>query len=89
MSPLSYFWIILKAFLLSTGGFGPLPSVHQDLVPLGYAQERNLTEALALAIELEELCEQYWRACQLGHPILLTAEEMRAVQEKFAGYGQQ
>ena len=50
---------------------------------------RDLTEALALAIELEELCEQYWRACQLGHPILLTAEEMRAVQEKFAGYGQQ
>jgi L-fuculose-phosphate aldolase len=50
---------------------------------------RNLTEALALAIELEELCEQYWRACQLGQPILLTPEEMRAVQEKFAGYGQQ
>ena len=50
---------------------------------------RDLTEALALAIELEELCEQYWRACQLGQPVLLTPEEMRAVQEKFAGYGQQ
>jgi L-fuculose-phosphate aldolase len=50
---------------------------------------RDLGEALALAIELEELCEQYWRACQLGQPVLLTPEEMRAVCEKFAGYGQQ
>ena len=50
---------------------------------------RDLAEALALAVELEELCEQYWRACQLGQPVLLTPEEMRAVQEKFAGYGQQ
>ena len=50
---------------------------------------RDLAEALALAVELEELCEQYWRACPLGPPVLLTAEEMRAVREKFAGYGQQ
>jgi L-fuculose-phosphate aldolase len=50
---------------------------------------RDLAEALALAVELEELCEQYWRACQLGQPVLLTPEEMRAVQDKFAGYGQQ
>ena len=49
----------------------------------------DLDEALALAIELEELCEQYWRACQLGQPVLLTAEEMGAVLEKFKGYGQQ
>ncbi|MGE5471526.1 MAG: class II aldolase/adducin family protein [Bacteroidota bacterium] len=50
---------------------------------------RDLDEALALAIELEELCEQYWRACQLGQPVLLSDEEMAAVLEKFAGYGQQ
>jgi L-fuculose-phosphate aldolase len=50
---------------------------------------RDLAEVLALAVELEELCEQYWRACQLGQPVLLTPEEMRAVREKFAGYGQQ
>ena len=49
----------------------------------------DLADVLALAVELEELCEQYWRACQLGQPILLTPEEMRAVREKFAGYGQQ
>ncbi|MDR2187887.1 MAG: class II aldolase/adducin family protein [Azonexus sp.] len=50
---------------------------------------RDLAEALALAVELEELCEQYWRACQLGDPVLLDAAEMAAVLEKFAGYGQQ
>lgn len=50
---------------------------------------RDLAEALALAIELEELCEQYWRACQLGQPVLLSADEMAAVLEKFASYGQQ
>ncbi|MDR2839623.1 MAG: class II aldolase/adducin family protein [Azonexus sp.] len=53
------------------------------------AAGRDLTEALALAVELEELCEQYWRACQLGEPILLDAAEMAAVLEKFASYGQQ
>jgi L-fuculose-phosphate aldolase len=50
---------------------------------------RDLAEAFALAVELEELCEQYWRACQLGQPILLSAAEMAAVLEKFANYGQQ
>ena len=50
---------------------------------------RDLDEALALAIELEELCEQYWRACQLGQPVLLGEADMAAVLEKFAGYGQQ
>lgn len=50
---------------------------------------RDLDDALALAVELEELCEQYWRACQLGQPVLLNDAEMAAVLEKFAGYGQQ
>jgi len=49
----------------------------------------DLAEALALAIELEELCEQYWRACQIGKPVLLTAAEMRLVCERFGTYGQQ
>ena len=50
---------------------------------------RDLADALALAVELEELCEQYWRACQLGQPVLLAADEMAAVLEKFGNYGQQ
>jgi L-fuculose-phosphate aldolase len=48
----------------------------------------DLPQALALAIELEELCEQYWRACQIAQPVLLSADEMAAVLDKFGHYGQ-
>jgi len=47
----------------------------------------DLKEALALAVELESLCEQYWRVLQLGEPKLLPADEMLRVQEKFKTYG--
>jgi L-fuculose-phosphate aldolase len=49
----------------------------------------DLKDALALAIELESLCEQYWRVLQLGQPKLLPADEMARVQEKFRDYGKQ
>ena len=49
----------------------------------------DLAEAFALAVELEELCERYWRACQLGDPVLLSATEMADVLKKFQSYGQQ
>ena len=49
----------------------------------------DLAQALALGVELEALCEQYWRACTIGDPVLLDAAEMACVLEKFAGYGQQ
>lgn len=50
---------------------------------------RAVDQAVDLAIELEALCEQYWRACQLGEPVLLDQAEMAVVLEKFAHYGQQ
>jgi len=50
---------------------------------------RNLDQALDLGVELESLSEQYWRASQMGQPVLLDAAEMAIVLEKFAGYGQQ
>lgn len=50
---------------------------------------RDLPHALALAVELETLCEHYWRTLQIGPPQILDAEEMRRVVEKFATYGQQ
>jgi L-fuculose-phosphate aldolase len=43
--------------------------------------------ALALAIEVEELCEQFWRASLLGEPVLLTDAEMDEVLERFKTYG--
>lgn len=50
---------------------------------------RDLGQALAHAVELETLCEQYWRTLQIGKPRLLSPEEMLTVLEKFASYGQQ
>ena len=48
---------------------------------------RSLHGALALAVEVEALCGQYLRACQVGAPVLLSAAEMAAVLEQFKGYG--
>ena len=47
----------------------------------------SLRVALALAVEVEALCEQYWRALQIGKPQLLADEEMAVVLEKFKTYG--
>jgi L-fuculose-phosphate aldolase len=49
----------------------------------------DLKRTLALAIEFESLCEQYWRVLQIGPPILLDDAEMTRVLAKFADYGQQ
>jgi L-fuculose-phosphate aldolase len=49
----------------------------------------SLEQALDLGIELEALCEQYWRASLLGQPVVLDTVEMATVLEKFATYGQQ
>jgi len=58
---------------------------HHGMVVYG----RDCDHALALAVELETLCEQYWRVLQLGAPKLLAADEMQRVLAKFASYGQQ
>lgn len=58
---------------------------HHGMLVFG----RDLDQALALAVELESLCEQYWRVLQIGTPHLLPDAEMARVIEKFAGYGQQ
>lgn len=50
---------------------------------------RSLPGALALANEVEALCGQYLRACQVGEPVLLSASEMQEVLEKFKNYGSQ
>jgi len=58
---------------------------HHGMVVFG----DNLKEALSLAIELETLCEQYWRVLQLGQPKLLDEAEMERVKAKFRDYGRQ
>ena len=49
----------------------------------------SLDAALVLAIEVEELCAQYWRASLMGEPVLLGDAEMDEVLERFKHYGQQ
>jgi len=56
---------------------------NHGMVVLG----RDLEHALAMAIEFETLCEQYWRTLQLGAPVLLSEEEMAEVIERFKWYG--
>ena len=49
----------------------------------------DLASALALAVEVEGLAEMYWRALQLGEPVILSDAEMdTVVAEKFRSYGQ-
>jgi len=48
----------------------------------------TLADALALAVEVEGLAEQYWRALQIGEPKVLPDLEMAVVLEKFRTYGQ-
>lgn len=48
---------------------------------------KDLKSALAITVEVETLCEQYWRALQVGQPYILCDQEMQEVQEKFQGYG--
>ncbi|MHA1565310.1 MAG: class II aldolase/adducin family protein [Alphaproteobacteria bacterium] len=47
----------------------------------------SLESGLWLAVEVEALARQYWHACQVGKPYILTAAEMQPVLEAFgAGY---
>lgn len=48
INPLHYFWLFLKASLLSFGGLGNLPFLHQDLLTLGWANENHFLDAIAV-----------------------------------------
>lgn len=56
---------------------------NHGMIALG----RDLDHALAVAIEVESLCEQYWRVLQVGEPHLLSAAQMQEVMTQFKGYG--
>lgn len=50
--------------------------------------EQTLDKAISLAVEVEALCEQYWRALQVGSPKILSKKEMQTVLKKFRTYGE-
>jgi L-fuculose-phosphate aldolase len=56
---------------------------NHGMIALG----KDLDQALDVTVAVETLCEQYWRALQVGEPHLLTAQQMAEVMEQFKGYG--
>ena len=48
INPFVYFLLFLKASLFSTGGFSNLPSLHQDLLANGWAQEADFGQSIAI-----------------------------------------
>ncbi len=49
---------------------------------------KDLSEALSLAAEVENLCDLYQRSCVYGPPVLLSDAEMKAALVAFKSYGQ-
>lgn len=56
---------------------------NHGMITLG----RDLDEAMAIAVEVESLCQQYLLARQVGQPTLLSDDEMRQVIDRFKTYG--
>jgi L-fuculose-phosphate aldolase len=56
---------------------------HHGMIAIG----RDVEAALAMAVDVEALCEIYCRTLQLGEPRLLDGAEMAKVRERFRGYG--
>lgn len=48
---------------------------------------RDIEDALNITYEIEQLCEQYCYALQIGSPSILSDEEMNEVINKFQSYG--
>ncbi|OBR93556.1 chromate transporter [Clostridium coskatii] len=48
MSWVIFFWTLLKSVLFSSGGYGPLPSLHSDFINYGWAGQKQFTESLAI-----------------------------------------
>lgn len=55
---------------------------NHGMIALG----RDLEDALAVAREVEFLCEIYWRTLSAGEPHILTSQQMHEVREKFTDY---
>ena len=58
---------------------------HHGMVVVGETVEK----AIWRAKELENVCEQYWRALQIREPDLLPMDEMERIVKVFEGYGGQ
>lgn len=72
------------AALVALEGRNACLLAHHGMIALG----RDLDHGVAMAVELENLAENYWRALQIGSPPLLSDDEMARVVETFrTSYG--
>lgn len=55
---------------------------NHGMIALG----KDLAEALSVALEVEYLCEIYWRTLSVGEPQILTVQQMYEVKQKFVEY---
>lgn len=55
---------------------------NHGMIALG----KDLDDALAVAVEVEFLCEIYWRTLQVGEPHILSSQQMHDVKQKFVEY---
>ena len=63
--PFTFFGLFLKASLFSTGGFGNLPSLHDDLLRRGWSTERSFAESLMIG-QISPGPNGLWTVC-LGY----------------------
>jgi len=47
---------------------------------------KGLADALAVTVEVEFVCEIYWRTLQAGEPHILDQQQMYEVKQKFVDY---
>lgn len=72
-----------KALIALQGRKACLLANH-GMIALGY----DLEDAMNVTVEVENLCEQYWRILQINaNPPLLNHAEMEQVFQQFKGYG--
>jgi L-fuculose-phosphate aldolase len=55
---------------------------NHGMIALG----KDLDDALSVAVEVEAVCEIYWRCLQAGEPQILTPQQMHEVKLKFVEY---
>lgn len=48
MSWIAFFLTLFKSVMFSSGGYGPLPSLHSDFINHGWSDQRQFTESLAI-----------------------------------------
>jgi chromate transporter len=48
MDWISFFLSLLKSILFSSGGYGPLPSLHSDFIANGWASQKQFSDSLTI-----------------------------------------